>query len=288
MPFDVQIKAPAKVNIGLNVLRKRADGFHNIESIFQTVDFADELLIHRVPQRGCTVRCAQLALPSQNTLTATYEAFCAETHCDFGVEVDVQKQIPAGGGLGGGSSNGAALLKGLCELSDTKLTAQLADSVAEKVGSDVFFFLHCGFYEKGRGAALVSGRGEVVQAIEPRGDLSIVLIFSGVSSSTKEAYSLVDEAYERGSEVHCPHFSELKSLYYSLVGAWKFANTFTPVLVERYPVIGAALQDLKKYGADWADMSGSGSTVFGVFESKASAKQAFLMCQKKWKCVLTH
>ena len=293
MSFDVCVKAPAKVNIGLKVLKKRADGYHNIESVFQTLDFSDELQIRRIPQKECIIHCAQMQLPLENTLTKTYSAFRAQTNVGFGVEVVLGKFLPAGGGLGGGSSDGASLLKGLADLAEIQLTDSLADAVAEKVGSDVFFFLHSGFFQKGRGCALVSGRGEVVEAIEPRTDLSFVLIFPGIHSSTKEAYSLVDHAYESGLydsvyTVSYPDFSELKRLYYGLAGAWKFTNSFTPVLIDKYPVIGEALRDILKCGADWADMSGSGATVFGVFESAAAANEAYLKCQKKWKCVVAH
>lgn len=288
MSFDVIVNAPAKVNIGLKVLRRRADGFHNIESIFQTIDFCDELRVRRIPRRECVVSCAQMRLPLENTLTKTYSAFLAQTGIDFGVEIGLNKVLPAGGGLGGGSSDGAALLQGLSLLSGIPLTGELADSVAGKVGSDVFFFLHCGFFEKGRGCALVSGRGEVVEAIEPRSDLSFVLIFPGIQSSTKEAYSLVDEAHESGREVLCPDFLELKRFYYGFLGAWKFANSFTPVLVDKYPVIGEAIRDILECGADWAEMSGSGSTVFGVFESESAARRALEMCRRKWNCVLAH
>ncbi|MBO6218278.1 MAG: 4-(cytidine 5'-diphospho)-2-C-methyl-D-erythritol kinase [Treponema sp.] len=293
MSFDVCVKAPAKVNIGLKVLKKRADGFHNIESIFQTLDFSDELHVRRIPQKECIVRCTQMQLPLENTLTKTYSAFCSETNIDFGIEVLLDKFLPAGGGLGGGSSDGASLLKGLSDLAEIQLTDSLADAVAEKVGSDVFFFLHSGFFQKGRGCALVSGRGEVVKAIEPRTDLSFLLIFPGIHSSTKEAYSLVDQAYESGLyeskyKVSYPDFSELKRLYYGFTGAWKFTNSFTPVLIDKYPLIGAALKDILECGADWADMSGSGATVFGVFKSDAAAKEAYLKCQKKWKCVVAH
>lgn len=287
MNSEMYVKAPAKVNIGLKVLKKRADGFHNLESIFQTLDFADELTLRRIPQKKCVVVCPQMQLPAENTLTKTYSAFCSEVNIDFGVEVSLNKILPAGGGLGGGSSDGASFLKGLADLAEVRLTDSLADSVASKVGSDVFFFLHSGFFEKGRGCALVSGRGEFVEAIEPRSDLYFLLVFPGIHSSTAEAYSLVDQAYESGREVLCPDFSELKSLYYGSVSDWSFANSFTPVLIERYPAIGQALQDILEYGADWAEMSGSGATVFGVFQSESAAKEAFLKCQKKWQCVLT-
>ncbi len=104
---------------------------------------------------------------------------------------------------------------------------------------------------------------------------------------------MVDEAYESGfydskNGLEFPDFSELKRFYYGLIGAWKFANSFTPVLTNKYPLIGEAIRDILECGAGWADMSGSGATVFGVFESELAAKQAVLKCQKKWRCVLAH
>lgn len=287
MSFDVAVKAPAKVNIGLNVLKKRGDGYHGIESVFQTLDFFDELFVRRTFQKNCIVHCSQMTLPLENTLTKTYSAFASQIDLDFGVEVELKKNLPSGGGLGGGSSDGASLLYALCQLAEIPFTDKLADKVAERVGSDVFFFLHSGFFNKGRGCALVSGRGEIVETMEPRTDLFFVLIFPGVHSSTKEAYELLDKAYENGLSVKCPAFSELKSLYYDSIGAWKFANSFTPVLSDKYPQIGQALRDILECGADWADMSGSGATVFGVFKSESAAKKAVFECQKKWRCVLT-
>ena len=288
MSIDVCVKAPAKVNIGLKVDKKRHDGFHSIESIFQAVDFYDELKIHRISKAECIVNCSQMSLPQSNTLTKAYEAFRTETNIDFGVEIELNKLLPSGGGLGGGSSDGAALIKGLSELAEIELTRNLADSVASKVGSDVFFFLHCGYFENGCGAALVSGRGEFVEPIKPRRDLTFLMVFPEIHSSTVEAYSLLDTAFESGFHVACPEFSKLESLYNDSPSSWRFKNSFTPVLVNKYPLLGEALKDIKKYGADWAEMSGSGATLFGVFESELAAKKAVSECQKKWKCVLTH
>lgn len=286
MSFDVLVKAPAKVNIGLRVLEKRGDGYHGIESIFQTIDICDDLLIQKTCEYGCFVECEQMQLPSENTLTKTYEAFCSEVNIDFGVKVQLTKNLPAGGGLGGGSSDGASLLKGLADLAGVELTDSLADSVAEKVGSDLFFFLHSGFFNHESGCALVSGRGEIVERIEPRSDLFFLLVFPGIHSSTAEAYSLLDKARKSGGFTACPDFMELKEIYQRSVKSWNFANSFTPVLVQKYPLIGEAIEDVKKCGADWAEMSGSGSTVFGIFESEKLAKKALSECQKKWSCVL--
>ena len=286
MLSDISIRCYAKVNIGLKVLPKRADGFHNIESIFQTVSFYDDLTVSLLSEKNvCKVDCAEMMLPQRNTLTATYEAFCHLTGKDAGVHVVLTKRIPAGGGLGGGSSDAASFLRALALLNDVELTDSLADAVAGRVGSDVFFFLHCG--KDGTGAALVSGRGEVVTPIAPRNDLYYVLVFPDVHSSTKEAYDLVDEDIGLGIGHSFPSLTECEEVYRSPVTAWTFGNSFTSALTKKYPAIADALADIKKSGAVWSDMTGSGAVVFGVYEAAEASKKAFAELQLKWKhCIL--
>ncbi len=285
MLSDVQIRAPAKVNIGLRVLPRREDGFHNIESIFQTVDFYDDIVIRPLQENEkCIVSCEQMTLPAENTITAAYREFCRLTGVHTGVQVMLTKRIPAGGGLGGGSSDAASFVKAFARLTETALTQDLLDAIAANVGSDVFFFMHC---KDETGAALVSGRGEVVQTIPRRKDLHFVLVLPEVHSSTKEAYGLVDAAFMAGSDVRCPPFLELERMYAGSVKDWTFANTFTPALVTKYPVIGHALQDIRNSGAVWSEMTGSGAVVFGVYDSADSATKAYNLLQKTWKrCVL--
>ena len=162
-----------------------------------------------------------------------------------------------------------------------KSVSELADAIAGQVGSDVFFFLHCG--KDGTGAALVSGRGEVVQPIAPRDDVHIVLVYPDVSSSTKEAYALVDKDIAAGNLVSCPDFSEYEAIYQKPVADWTFANSFTISLKKKYPAIAQALADMQKSGAVWSDMSGSGAVVFGVYEAAEASKEAFVKLNKTWK-----
>ena len=281
MPFDIAVSAPAKVNIGLAVLPKAAgEEYHRIESIFQTIDVCDELFVRRTGKNGvCSVRCDAMALPQSNTITKAYERFRALSGIDAGFEVVLKKNIPSGGGLGGGSSDAASFVKAIATLLGFELTDSFADSVAEKVGSDVFFFLRNGLRE----ASLVSGRGEIVKKINARHDFHFVLIFPEVFSSTKEAYALLDTNGAASMKNQCPLFDEYESIYSSSVENWTFINSFTSVLTEKYPAIRHALQDLKNQGALWADMSGSGATVFGIFESSDSAAGALALLRKKWR-----
>ncbi len=291
MLSDIQILCPAKVNLGLRVYPKREDGFHNIESIFQTVNLCDRLTISRISEEN---KCVVVSpgfddLPYDNTISKAYKAFCSLTGCSAGVKVLLEKTIPSGGGLGGGSSDAACFIKAFSALNQIELTDYVADKTAEKTGSDVFFFLHSGEKKGRNGCAIVSGRGEIVKPIKPRNDLYFVLIIPPVHSSTKEAYELVDSSYEEGRETSYPKLTDLEAIYNGPVEKWSFINTFSSVLMQKYPVIKNALQDLKKSGASWADMSGSGSVVFGVFESLQSAQNARKLLEKSWnRCVIAY
>lgn len=276
-------KAFAKVNFGLNVFSKREDNFHNIESIFQTIDLYDELVVSEIENKQCIVECDAYELPKKNTLTLSYEAFCSVSDVDVpGVKVNLKKGIPSGGGLGGGSADAAALIRVLQKICGIKLSDEQLDLIASKTGSDVFFFLHCD--DEGKGCALVSGRGEVVKKIVPRDDLFLLLIFPKVSSSTKEAYDLVDRYLAKKDKVKGPGLSELEDVYRKAVNQWNFVNTFTPALSKKYKEIEAVLIDLKKVGSEYVEMSGSGSTVFGVSTLEQQAINSYNLLAEFWNC----
>lgn len=276
-------KAYAKVNFGLNVFSERGDGFHNIESIFQTVDLYDELVVSEIADNRCVVECDTFKLPEKSTLTNSYEAFCQVSMVKVpGVKVVLKKMIPSGGGLGGGSADAAALVRALQKICGIKLSASQLNQIAEKTGSDVFFFMNCD--DEGKGCALVSGRGEVVKRIVPRTDLFLLLIFPELSSSTKEAYALVDEYLMKKDKVKGPCLLELEDVYRGDVKTWNLVNTFTPALSKKYKEIDAALMDLKKVGSEYVEMSGSGSTVFGVYTLEQQAINSYNLLAEFWNC----
>lgn len=284
MLCEISIRCNAKVNLGLKVLPKRSDGYHNIESIFQTVPLSDELNVALLEdeKENCVVECEGMELPENNTIVAASKVFNDLTGNKNSVRVVLKKKIPFGGGLGGGSSDAASFLKALCELKKVPLTEKLADFVAEKVGSDVFFFLHCFLQGKGEGAAVVTGRGEIVKPIELRRDLHFVLLFPDVHSSTKEAYGLVDKDLSAGVEVKNPDRSVMEKMYGENPEKWTFKNSFSEPLMKNYPEIKDALSDINALKPCFSDMSGSGSTVFGVFKTLDEAKNAFGVLNKNW------
>lgn len=285
---EFRVFAPAKINIGLRVLPKREDGFHNLESIFQTVELADELIIKPGKVDGkCEVHCDGMVLPEKNTITMAYSAFYETVECEkVAVDVTIKKHIPAGGGLGGGSSDAASFIKALQKIHDVRLSSEQLDYIAGKVGSDVFFFTHCD--DKGHCCAVVTGRGEYVRVIPKRPDLYFVMVFPDVHSSTKEAYELVDELYKGNGDFDYPALEKLEEMYNASFGEWKFKNTFTQALVFKYPQIYSALKLLREKKALFADMSGSGSTIFGIYASWEEAENAAkLLKDEGLNCVVT-
>lgn len=133
------------------------------------------------------------------------------------------------------------------------------------------------------GCAVVTGRGEIVKPIRARDDLCILLVFPDVRSSTKEAYALLDESFAAGKIAPCPAYADLETVYTTPVSGWSFVNSFTPSLVSRFPEIGFALDDLRRVGASYAEMSGSGSTVYGIFPSEEEAENARSVLASSWK-----
>ncbi len=299
---SVTVEAPAKINLGLKVYPKRADGYHNIESIFCRIKLADLIKVSLISQKDtCIVKCENMVLPENNTFTATYKAFCVLTGVRDGVLVEVTKHIPAGGGLGGGSSDASSFLNSIDRLFCTRLSSSAYDYLSGQIGSDVFFFskalMACKrkdiSSENDNFTAIVGGRGEVVTQIAARNDFSLLLVLPGVSVSTKVAYTLVDETIARGLNRGSKGFFSagepelsLEQIYKMPVDDWTFVNDFTKPVVKKYPVIGKAISDLKSCGASFADMSGSGSTVFGIFKSASEALRAQSELSGSWRTVL--
>lgn len=290
-------KAYAKINFGLQVFPKSKDAynnsFHNIEGVFQTIDLYDELIVtwnlKNDMEPACVVSCDFMNLPEKNTLNTAYSAFCSVVGQKIkvpAVHVELKKNIPSGGGLGGGSADAAALIRAMERICGVMLTDEQLDLIASKVGSDVFFFVHCD--REGKGCALVSGRGEIVKKIQPRNDLYLLLIFPAVTSSTKVAYDLVDEFFAEGKKINCPDFSDLEAIYNSDLEKWTFKNTFTSIIANTYSQIGIAIEDLKNGGCCFSEMSGSGSTVFGVFTLKQQADSLRNLLADKWNCKLVN
>ena len=261
----VSLKAHAKINLHLEVLGKRSDGFHDLVSVFAPISLADELLMQRIPdKKECKVLSPLAELPVENTITRAYEEFKNFTGISEGVSVRILKRIPEGAGLGGGSSDAASVLRGLNNMFSADLKEEDLRAIALKIGSDVPFFLE-------NGAAVVKGRGEDIKRLSLFSDYFGILIYPGIKSATPRAYSLLGR---KESEIRKPAFDP--ELFCGKdCREWPFFNSFEDVLFNEYPAIKKAKLDLLKYGADFALMSGAGSSVFGLFKDEKTAENAY-------------
>lgn len=274
---SMKVNATAKINIHLNVLPCRSDAYHGIESIFQRVSLYDSLDISKDNSDDiCTVVCEGMELPEDNTLTKAYSVFKTVSGIQSGIRVFLTKRIPSGAGLGGGSSDAASLLLALNKMFDTGMSSNQLFDAAAKVGSDVMFFLS-------NGCAVVTGRGECVRNIAPRNDLYFVLVYPEVYCSTALAYSWVDEEIALGKTVKGPSLSELEEMYYKPVSDWCFVNSFSVPVMSRFKDVSNAFNDISAEGSVYTQMSGSGSSVFGVFMIKEEAETAYMKLSRKWK-----
>jgi len=282
----ITVFAPAKINIGLKVFPKRQDCYHDIKSIFTVINLRDELTVSLSGQNNsCIVECDNFALPEENTFTKAYKAFCVLTGVCQGVCVKLVKHIPAGGGLGGGSSDASSFIQSLDILFDTHLTETSLDEISSQVGSDVFFFTKALYSGCENFTALVQGRGDRVTQIEGRKDLHILLLFPGVSVSTKDAYAWIDELHQKEGFAVSDEPSFVEE-FNKPVRKWFFQNDFTAPVTARFSKIGLALQALKDCGADFVDMSGSGSSVFGIFNELGTAQAALQILAENWQATL--
>jgi 4-diphosphocytidyl-2C-methyl-D-erythritol kinase len=265
----VRVRAAAKINLHLRVYGRREDGFHGILSLFQAVSLTDDIVIRSLKESDIIeVEGAFDCVPSATTVYKAASLYREACGLRSGLSIAVGKRIPAGAGLGGGSSDAAAVLEGLEALFGGLGERERLAEIGEAVGSDVPFFLKAA-------VAIVSGRGEVVDPLEGREDYFLVLVDPETPMSTVEAYSLLDRSRGEGQsdEERDPTPEEIRKEYRRPIGDWAFHNSFEPVIASVRPRIAVAKGILIETGASFAAMTGSGSVVFGAFgeEERAAA-----------------
>jgi 4-diphosphocytidyl-2-C-methyl-D-erythritol kinase len=263
--MTISVSAPAKVNLHLEVLGPRADGYHDILSLFQAVSLCDTLRIRTTGREGeIALRAAVDCPPERNLVTRAVISFRRLTGRGDGVEVIVEKRIPLAAGLGGGSSDAAAVLRALAALLETEVPREELLRCAAELGSDVPFFM-------GEAAALVEGRGERITPLPPRQDYGIAAVFSGEKVGTAEAYRVLGEAPPGAKG---PPREEILRMYAEApVGDWTFSNSFTESICARHPPCARARDALRGAGAQAARLTGSGSAVIGLFSDHGAAER---------------
>ncbi len=270
---SISIKAFAKVNLGLKILEKRKDGYHNIETIMQTVSLFDQLNISPNDQ-SIMIMSNNPNLPCDET-NLCYRAakIFLERKCKKGgVSIHIEKNIPIGAGLGGGSSDAASVLLGLELLFSLNVSKKEMESMALAVGSDVPFFTYGGI-------AFVSGRGEKVEPIQREPFFNYLIVFPGFSVDTKCAYEQIK--FLTKSENYIRVLSYNFNAGCTVDIGKLLANDFEEVMLREYPELKMIRQLLIQNGAASVSLSGSGSSVYGIFYDKKTTDSALAHLTKK-------
>lgn len=268
MPTSVRLEAPAKLNLGLAILSQRPDGYHDLLSVFQAITWADTVEVASIDE-GIHVGCSDPGLPTgrENLVWQAADLVRRSFRISSGVDIRVDKRIPAGAGLAGGSSDAAATMRGLARLWDIPAGDEAWLTLCAQIGSDVPFFW------KG-GTAIVEGRGERVTPLRERGSLAFVVAVPPVQVSTAWAYRQVSPPFPAASAYR----RRVEALRRGEMNLSEFCrrleNTFQHVVEQHYPVVRDVRESLLASGATSALMSGSGSAVFGVFDSDDRARSA--------------
>jgi len=267
----------AKINLHLQVLRRREDGFHEIESLFYPIHHLADRLRFQIGQPGIKIFCSNPRIPTgpENLIWKAVKRFYEQIGRPAEVRISLEKRIPVGAGLGGGSSNAAQTLLALNILYDSPLENRKLQQLATEIGSDVPFFLQ-------PFPAIVKGRGD---RVEPIGRLPalescwLVCLYPGFEVSTPWAYQSLGQEPGQPSP-SSQTSSSLQDWIETFCNAhqqpaWeKLANTLEIPVFRKYPILELYREFLLENGALSARMSGSGSTVFGIFPEKAPAEQA--------------
>ncbi|MCS7176736.1 MAG: 4-(cytidine 5'-diphospho)-2-C-methyl-D-erythritol kinase [Candidatus Kapabacteria bacterium] len=258
--------APAKLNLGLWVLGRRPDGYHELLSLMLPLDFGDHLVAEEAPEICVEYEPPQEFAPDLVRMAA--ELLRKEWGLPSGAKILVRKRIPVGAGLGGGSSDAAAALRLLTRLWKIGLSREQLLHLAQRLGSDVPFFLY-------QQPALVRGRGERVQPVLLSLPYTFVVLYPGFSISTAWAYAQLQRSERWQSEPEVPWDYVLSALSRE-PGLFQryFANDFEPLLFAHYPKLRELRYYLLQSGAFYAGVTGSGSAVFGIFETETTAQAA--------------
>lgn len=255
----------AKVNLSLEVLRRRRDGYHEIETIFQTVDLSDELEIELTDDASVTLTCSDPSIPVDESNLCHRAVLAMRQYVgeSLGAKIHIHKYIPAGSGLGGGSSNAAGVLLAVNRLLGLKLPTSSLESTAAGLGSDIPFMLH-------GGTMLGRGRGEILTPLERLKKGVFVIVKPPVSISTAWAYSAVSFTLtKRRPPINLTKVNAVLGRFPE--ATLSFRNALEDVVCPAYPVIASALDELLSARPRFASMSGSGSALYAIFDGEAEA-----------------
>ena len=272
----ITLQSFAKINLGLSLLKKRLDGYHEIITVFQAIDLHDTLTLKSNHTSSILLTSTGIPIPlnGDNLIHRAFLVFQNRMNLDGGLEVHVDKRIPTGGGLGGGSSNAAATLTGLDLLYNTRLNPHDLEFMAAEIGSDVPFFIQ-------GGTAIGEGRGERLSPIDLPWDCWVLLVCPAISVSTAWAYGQARIGLTKDEKLTNFRSIFQKNASHALRGS--LHNDLEEAVFKRHPLLGLFKEDMYKWDAFYASMSGSGSSVYGLFDrlEQAEAARSFFMVDKR-------
>lgn len=268
MDHSIVLKSYGKINLGLDVLRRREDGYHEVRMIMQTVGLYDVLTMKKRKDDKIEMTCNLSFLPTdeRNLVYKAVKLIKDKYHIKDGVEINLSKRIPVAAGMAGGSSNCAAALKGMNQLFDLGLSIDELCEIGVTLGADVPYCIW-------GGTALSEGIGEKLSRVDAMPDCYILIAKPGISVSTAFAYKNLDlPALSKHPDIdgmlECLKEKDLTGI------CDRLENVLETVTIKEYPIIEKVKKHLMDQGAKGALMSGSGPTIFAIFEDKKTADDA--------------
>ena len=277
---SINEKAYAKINISLDVTGKRPDGYHDMLMVMQTITLCDDVTVTLTPGKVSRAESNLRFVPcdERNLAVRAANVFFAETGIEnMGVHIKMQKRIPVGAGMAGGSSDAAAVLRALNKLCGTRLDRARLEEIAAHIGSDVAFCV-CG------GTQLASGRGELLSPLPPMPECGVVVCKPAFSVSTPELFRRLDAVKLRCHPdtqgiIELLHEGNLPKI------ARRMYNVFEDVPDRRHNEIAAIKSTMLDCGALGAVMTGTGSAVFGLYDDDKAAERSLKTLRRDWRCV---
>ncbi len=264
----IELRALGKINLGLDVIGKRDNGYHDVRMVMQTVNLYDQIILERKKEPGISIETNLSFLPVDGSNLAYRAArmLIDEFHIQGGLHIILHKRIPVSAGMAGGSANAASVLYGMNRMFGLGLSFHQLQERGVTLGADVPYCIM-------RGTALAEGIGEILTPLDPCPKCSVLLAKPGISVSTRLVYGKLDSL---GDYAHPDIYGILDGIreqdIYKIASC--MGNVLENVTVEEYPIIEKIKGIMKQEGALGAMMSGSGPTVFGLYEERDAAKAA--------------
>jgi 4-diphosphocytidyl-2-C-methyl-D-erythritol kinase len=264
----ILVKAPAKINLALDVLHKRTDGYHEVKMVMTTIDLADRVEIELLDTDQIKISSHNRFVPDDNRNLAYQAAVLLKNKYKIskGVSISITKSIPVAAGLAGGSSDAAATLRGLNTLWNLGLSLDELARIGAEIGSDVSFCVY-------GGTALATGRGEIIQPIDPPPHCWVVLAKPFIGVSTADVYGQLNLSAIKHPNVD-QMVESIKNQDYQGI-CKEMGNVLEEVTLKNYPEVAQIKEQMKRFGADAVLMSGSGPTVFGLIQHDSRMQRVY-------------